>query len=69
MATATYDPQVLHGQTWSQIAAALATPAAPVAQGVDGSANLFTAAICKMTGNQPASVCTTAAVRSLEAGL
>jgi len=36
-----------------------------VAKAVDGSANYLTAAICSMTGNQPASACTTT-VRSLE---
>jgi hypothetical protein len=37
-----------------------------VAQGAVGSANLFTAAICKMTGNAPADVCTAAPVSTLE---
>ena len=30
----------------------------PVAQAIDGTAHRITAAICTMTGNQPASVCT-----------
>jgi hypothetical protein len=29
-----------------------------VAQAIDGTANYITAAICTMTGNKPASVCT-----------
>jgi GTP-dependent phosphoenolpyruvate carboxykinase len=29
-----------------------------VAQAIDGTANYLTAAICTMTGNQPASMCT-----------
>jgi hypothetical protein len=66
IAGTTYDPQVLHGLTWSQIASALHNPSSPVAQGVNGSANLFTAAICKITGNAPASVCTAAPVTALE---
>jgi thiol-disulfide isomerase/thioredoxin len=66
IATTTYNPQVLHGLTWSQIAADLHNPASPVAQGADGSANLFTAAICKITGNTPASVCRTAPIPALE---
>jgi thiol-disulfide isomerase/thioredoxin len=64
--SATYNPQVLQGLSWSQIASDLHNPSSAVAQGADGSANMFTAAICKMTGNQPASVCTTAPVKSLE---
>jgi hypothetical protein len=64
-----YNPQVLQGKTWAQIAAALHDPSSPVAQGADGAANYITAAICKMTGNQPASVCTAPAVSALEAKL
>jgi thiol-disulfide isomerase/thioredoxin len=52
-----YDPQVLQGKTWAQIAAALHDPSSAIAQGALGAANYMTAAICKMTGNQPASVC------------
>jgi thiol-disulfide isomerase/thioredoxin len=62
---ATYDPGVLAHMNWSQIAAALHDPSSPVAKGAVGSANLFTAAICKMTGDQPASVCTTAPVTTV----
>ncbi len=39
-----------------------------IAQAIDGTANYITAAICTMTNNQPASVCT-AAVQSLEKNL
>jgi hypothetical protein len=57
-----YDPSVLKGLTWSQIATAMQNPSSPVAQGVLGAANYLTAAICKTTNNQPASVCTSPAV-------
>jgi len=53
-----FDPAVLAGMTWSQVAAALHSPSSPVAQGADGAANLITAAICKMTNGRPGSVCT-----------
>lgn len=66
---ATYDPQVLHGLTWQQIANDLHNPSSQVAKGAIGSANLFTAAICKITGNQPASVCTAAPVTSVEGSI
>jgi hypothetical protein len=69
LATVTYNPGVLAGLTWSQIATDLHNPSSAVAKGAVGSANVFTAAICKLTGNTPASVCTTAPVSSLEAGL
>ena len=60
-----YNPGVLSGLSWSTIAADLHNPNSAVAQAVNGTANYFTAAICKMTGNQPASACT-ATVQSLE---
>lgn len=63
---ASYNYQVLQGQTWSQIAAALHDPSSTIAQGADGTANYFTAAICNLTNNQPASVCSSAAVKTLE---
>ena len=59
-----YDPTVLKGLTAEQIAAALADQNSAVARAVDGAANVLTAAICKSTGNQPASVCSAAGVIS-----
>jgi hypothetical protein len=67
--TPIYDPQVLQGKTWAQIAAALHNPASPIAQGADGAANYITAAICATTGNRPASVCSAPVIRGLEARL
>jgi hypothetical protein len=63
-----YGPQNLSGENWNQIAAALSNPSSPIAKAVDGSANYTTAAICKLTNNQPASACTPA-VKALEAKL
>jgi len=65
---ASYDPAVLQGLTWSQIADDLHNPASPVAKGVLGTANYMTAAICGLTGNQPASACTPA-VQALQGKL
>jgi thiol-disulfide isomerase/thioredoxin len=65
---ASYSPAVLAGLSWSKIAADLHDPNTAVAKAVNGTANYITAAICKMTGNQPASACT-ATVRSLESQL
>ncbi len=65
---ASYSPQVLSKLSWSTIATDLSNPSSPVAKAVDGTANYITAAICKMTGNQPASVCTPA-IQSLESQL
>jgi len=65
---ASYSPQLLQGKTWSQVATALKNPASPIAKAIDGTANYITAAICKTTGNQPASACTPA-VQKIEAKL
>jgi thiol-disulfide isomerase/thioredoxin len=64
-----FDPAVLSGKSWSQVAAALHDPSSPIAQGALGGANLITAAICKMTNAQPASVCTSKAVTSVQGHL
>jgi thiol-disulfide isomerase/thioredoxin len=63
-----FGPQALQGKSWSQVAAALRNPSSTIAQGAIGTANYLTAAICKVTGNQPASACTPA-VKALEAKL
>ena len=65
---APYGPRDLAGKSWSQIAAALRDPSSPIAREVDASANYLTAAICRLTGNQPASAATPA-VRAIEATL
>ena len=62
---ASYDAGVLAGLSWATIASDLSNPSSPVAKAVDGTANYITAAICKLTNNQPASACT-ATVQSLE---
>jgi hypothetical protein len=64
-----FNPAVLAGKSWSQVAAALKDPSSPIAQSVDGAANYVTAAICKMTSNQPSNVCSSQAVTSVQSGL
>jgi Domain of unknown function (DUF929) len=65
----TYDPGVLAGMTWAQVAAALHDPSSKVAQNALGAANLMTAAICKMTGGKPGNVCTSSGVVAASAHL
>jgi hypothetical protein len=65
---ASYDYNVLSGKTYAQIATAMKDPSTDIAKGALGTANQMTAAICKLTGNQPATACT-ASIKSLEAGL
>jgi thiol-disulfide isomerase/thioredoxin len=57
---ASYDPGVLSGLTWQEIAVDLHNPSTKVAKAVNGTANFMTAALCKLTDDKPASVCTTA---------
>jgi thiol-disulfide isomerase/thioredoxin len=62
---ASYDPGVLSGLTWSEIAADLHDPTSAVAKSVLGAANYLTAAICGITNDQPATACTPT-VRALQ---
>jgi len=66
---ATYSPQVLAGKTQAQVADALKDPSSPIAKAVIASANVYTAAICGITNNQPAKVCSTDAVTRAAAKL
>lgn len=59
---------MLAGLTWSQIADDLHDPASQVAAAVLGTASYVTAAICRLTNDQPASACTTV-VKSLQGNL
>ena len=64
-----YDPGTLAHKNWSQIAGSLANPHNRVARRVDGLANLFTAAICRVTNGRPGSVCSSAGVRVADAAV
>ena len=64
-----YSPQLLGGQTQQDIAGKLSNASDPVTQAIVGNANWLTAAICKLTNNQPGSVCTTGPIPGIEAQL
>jgi hypothetical protein len=64
IAGASYSPDLLKGKTHQQIASALADPTSEIAQAVDGTANVITAAICASTKNAPADVCSAAGVQA-----
>jgi hypothetical protein len=68
IAGATYSPALLQGETSKQIAGSLNTPTSQVAKGVDGAANTMIASFCKLTVNQPATVCDTT-IQKIEATL
>jgi hypothetical protein len=61
-----YDPAVLQGLSWKDIASDLSNPDSQVTVDIVGNANFLTAAICIATGNQPASVCGTSVITSTE---
>ena len=64
-----YMPDVLTNSSWAQIAASLSDPKNPIAQSIVGDANYITAALCVVTNNQPANVCTTAPIPTIQAQL
>jgi hypothetical protein len=57
-----YLPSALAGLSWAQVAAAMHNPASPVGKDIDSAANVITAAICHLTKDQPAGVCSSAGV-------
>jgi hypothetical protein len=59
---ASYTPQVLAGLSMQQIAQQLNNPSSVVADAIDGTANAITAAITKITGDQPSSVANSTAI-------
>jgi hypothetical protein len=65
--TAPLDPSVLGTANQAQIAAQLNNPSSKIAQTVSGGANDDIAAICAMTGNQPANVCSSPVIKGIQA--
>jgi hypothetical protein len=66
---AMYTPDVIGGMSWQAVADSLTQPDSAQAKAIVGSANLITAAVCKMTSDQPAAVCGSATIQSLESKL
>ena len=66
---ASYDPGVLKDKTHDQVGAALADPSSDISQGAIGTANVFAATVCKVTGNKPAKVCGDSAIKAIQAQL
>lgn len=61
---ASFSPKVLQHKTHLEVATALSDPNSDIAKGVDGTANLITAAICASTNQAPAPVCGAAGVQA-----
>jgi thiol-disulfide isomerase/thioredoxin len=66
---AMYLPDVLNGEDWQTVANQLQQSNSKQALAIIGSANLITAAVCKITGNQPTAVCSSQTIQSLETKL
>jgi hypothetical protein len=66
---ATYNPGILSGLSWSDIAGGLDDPTNPVTQSIVGTANYITAAVCKSTKQAPASVCMSPGVKAADKSL
>ena len=63
---AQYNPSVLQGKTWSQVASALNDKSSAIGQGADGAANMITAAVCKLTNDKPADVCSSPVIKKMQ---
>ncbi|HEY7268508.1 MAG TPA: DUF929 family protein [Dehalococcoidia bacterium] len=61
---ASYNPGLLSGLDWAAIAARLTQTTTPQSQAIVGTANVLTAAICKITNAKPDNVCNSAGVQS-----
>ncbi len=66
---ASYDPGILAGQTWSQIAGNLSDASNPATQAIVATANYMTAGVCAASNNQPAAVCTSPGVEAANKAL
>ncbi|MBT8226819.1 MAG: DUF929 family protein [Dactylosporangium sp.] len=59
-----YDAELLQKQSAEQIVAALRDPSDPIAQGIIGTANIFTTYLCQLTNGQPGDVCQSSAAQA-----
>jgi Domain of unknown function (DUF929) len=65
LAGASYNATDLEGKDWAQIASA-ATSGTGIGRQLDATANWITAALCAVTANKPASVCSDPVIAGLE---
>ena len=64
-----YSPEVLSGLSYTDVVNQLNDSNSTAAQGMLGAANDLTAAICQVTNNQPAKVCNSAPIPSIQKSL
>ncbi len=66
---ASYNPGILAGQTWTDIANGLSNPNNPATQAIVGTANYISAAICASSNGTPSSVCKSSGVTAASKAL
>lgn len=66
---AMYLPDMLSGMSWQAVADTLKQPDSAQARAILGSANLITAAICRLSADQPQAVCSSPAIQAIETKL
>jgi thiol-disulfide isomerase/thioredoxin len=65
-----YSPSLLEGQSFAALRKGVAVEApTPAAEAIDGEADAITALLCRLDGQQPASVCAQGAIAALGRGL
>ncbi|WP_432976440.1 DUF929 family protein [Dactylosporangium sp. CA-233914] len=65
-AGASYSPELLADHTHQQVLDAIRNPDSQLGRSIGGSANALTALLCRITGNQPGDVCSSAAVKAYQ---
>ncbi|HEX3929261.1 MAG TPA: DUF929 family protein [Nocardioides sp.] len=66
---ASYSPLMFAGLTHQKVADDITDPSTEISKSVLGTANVFTAAICQLTHNQPSSVCSASGVTAAASAL
>jgi hypothetical protein len=61
-----FDPQILAGLTWDQIATRMQDPSDPVCKAIMGNANFIDAAICLASGDRSSAVATSPVIQAIE---
>ncbi len=61
---ASFDPQILAGLSWTDIASGLSDPTNPVTQAILATGNYMSASICQATKGKPGDVCTSSGVQA-----
>lgn len=69
IAGASYDPLLLHGKTFTEVADAMHDASSDIGKGAVGAANVITATICATTNNKPASACSDPVIQGIQGQL